>query len=117
MLLVWNKIDVAPVGPRPVAAEKSNLVGSVRLSAATGEGVPALLDAIERWLDRNRVRLELAVPTARGDLLAWLHRGAKIVAERYEDGVARVTALTTPKMAGQIRKRLPELVCSTSPTH
>jgi hypothetical protein len=62
------------------------------------------------------VRVEVAVPSSRGDVVAWLHRGAKVVAERYDDGVARITALATPKMAAQIQKRLEGLACSISPT-
>jgi GTP-binding protein HflX len=92
------------------------LVDVCHLTARTGTGVPALLMTVERWLDRERVALDVTVPSARGDLVAWLHRGARILDERYEDGVAHITALATQKMAGQIRKRLQGVGCSTSPT-
>jgi GTP-binding protein HflX len=117
-VLVWNKIDAAgdQRPPRAMAVEHAHVVGLHALSAATGRGLPDLLAAIEQWIERTRVRLEIAVPGGRGDLVAWLHRGAKIVDEHYEDGIARITALATPKMAAQIEKRLRELACSTSPT-
>jgi len=116
-MLVWNKMDAAIHAPsRIVAAERAHLVGTHAISAMTGSGVTDLLDGVERWIERERVRLDIALPAARGDLVAWLHRDARVVSERYEDGRAEITALVTPKMAAQIRKRLRELACSISPT-
>jgi GTP-binding protein HflX len=122
-ILAWNKIDRAiaaeprgiAVPPRDVGAH-TQIVDVVPISAATGRGLTDLLASIERWLDRERVRIEVTIPASRGDLLAWVHRSAKIVSERYDDGAARVTALVTPKLAGQLRKRLEGEACSTSPT-
>jgi GTP-binding protein HflX len=114
-ILAWNKMDRASSEPsRIVAAERGHLVGSYPIAAATGRGLPDLLEGVEYWIERERVRLDIAVPSSRGDLVAWLHRGARVVSERYEDGRAEITALATPKMAAQIRKRLRELDCSIS---
>ncbi len=115
MLLVWNKIDKVD-DPLPPGPEASAL-DVCRISASSGTGLPAVLACIERWLDAERVTLEVVVPSSRGDLVAWLHRGAKVLDERYEDGSARITASATQKMAGQIRKRLQGAGCSTFPTH
>jgi GTP-binding protein HflX len=116
-VLAWNKMDRAPgEPPRIVAAERTHLVGTYAIAAATGRGLPDLLAGIEAWIERERVHLEVEVPASRGDLVAWVHRGARVVAERYNDGKAEITALATPKMAAQIQKRLRELACSISPT-
>jgi GTP-binding protein HflX len=116
-VLVWNKIDRAAEAPvRIVSADRAHLVGSYTISAITRRGIPELLDGVEQWIERERVRLDVAVPSSRGDLVAWLHRGARVVAERYDNGRAEITAMATPKMAAQIRKRLLELECSISPT-
>ncbi|MEO6028499.1 MAG: GTPase HflX [Candidatus Binatia bacterium] len=114
-IIAWNKIDRGGEVPPRDVAEHSQIIEMVAISAATGRGIDELLAAVERWLDRERVQIEVTIPASRGDLLAWLHRGAKILSEQYEDGAALVTALTTPKMAGQLRKRLEETACSTSP--
>ncbi len=116
-ILAWNKIDRAGEDgpPRDVAAHQQ-IVDVAAISAATGRGLPELLATIERWLDRERVQIEVTIPASRGDLLAWVHRAAKVLSERYDDGAARVTALATPKLAGQLRKRLEVTACSTSPT-
>ena len=116
-MLAWNKIDRASDTPlRIVTADRAHLVGTYKISASTGGGLPDLLEGLERWIERERVQLDVAVPSARGDLVAWLHRDARVVAERYDNGRAEITAMATPKMAAQIRKRLRELECSTSPT-
>jgi len=111
-ILVWNKTDTAKeTPPTTVGTGSAQIVGLRPLSALTGRGVPELLACIEQWLDAERVRVEVVVPDARGDLLAWLHRDAKVVEERHQNGVVHITALATPKMAGQIRKRLRERTC------
>jgi GTP-binding protein HflX len=110
-ILAWNKIDRAGGAPPRAISDHPPIVGVASISAATGAGIGELLATIEGWLDRERVRIEVTIPPRRGDLLAWLHRSAKVVSERYEDGAAIVTALVTPKMAGQLRKRLTETVC------
>ena len=115
-ILAWNKIDRAADAPPRDLAEHPHIVDVAAISAATGRGLPELLATIERWLDRERVQIEVTIPASRGDLLAWVHRAAKVVSERYEDGAACVTALATPKLAGQLRKRLEVQACSTSPT-
>ncbi len=115
-IIAWNKIDRGGEVPPRDVAEHAQIIEMVAISAATGRGIDELLAAVERWLDRERVQIEVTIPASRGDLLAWLHRGAKVLSETYEDGAALVTALTTPKMAGQLRKRLEETACSTSPT-
>jgi GTP-binding protein HflX len=111
-----NKNDRAGQAPPRVLSDVRKISHVFVISAATGRGLPDLLASIERWLDRERVRIEVTIPASRGDLLAWVHRGAKVLDERYEDGAALVTALASPKMAGQLRKRLEETACSTSPT-
>ena len=110
-VLAWNKIDAVRDGLVPRIAGHPAVIDLVRISAATGASLPDLLAVIEGWLERGRVRLEVEVPAGRGDLLAWLHRGARILEERHADGVMHVTALASAKMAGQLRKRLRDLQC------
>src|SRR6185369_15109377 len=105
-ILAWNKIDRAGEAPPRDVAAHPQIVDVAAIAAATGQGLGDLLATIERWLDRERVQIEVTIPASRGDLLAWVHRSAKVVSERFEDGAAVVTALATPKMAGQLRKQL-----------
>ena len=66
--------------------------GSVAISAATGEGVPELLDAIgDRLRALAHVR-EFLVPYERGDVLAALHRAGEVLVEVHGSDGTRVRA-------------------------
>jgi GTP-binding protein HflX len=98
---VLNKVDALAPGTRPPGSPDA-----VPISARTGEGIAALLGAVEDRLTHGLERVACALPSARGDVLAWLRRSGRIVEERYDDGLVRVTALVPPKIAGQLRKRI-----------
>jgi len=99
---VLNKVDLLPPGHRPVPGNGTRCV----ISARTGEGIPLLLEAIDRVLQAGRERLEVRIPAARGDLVARLHRSGTVLHEEYRDGHVDVTALVPTKLAGQVRKEL-----------
>jgi hypothetical protein len=48
-----------------------------------------------------------ALPSSSGDVIAWLREAGRIVEEYSRDGTVTVTALVPPKVAGQLRKRIP----------
>ncbi len=104
LLRVFNKIDVGTDG----AALPPSGPDAVRISARTGAGFPALLAAIEARFTAGLQRVRCELPSARGDLLAWLRRAGRVVEEYYRDGSVVVTALVAPKVAGQLRKQLRE---------
>jgi len=82
-LLVVNKADVVDGAAR--VQERC-----VAVSAATGQGIDALLGEIG---DRLRVSdriVELEIPWSRGDVLAAVHREGEVVAQRDGDDGARV---------------------------
>jgi len=103
VVCVLNKIDLLDPGTPPPAADPE----AVSISAHSGEGLPELLATIEARLTRGLQRIHCAFPTGRGDVLAWLRRAGRVVEEYYRDGMVTVTALVPPKVAGQLRKRLP----------
>ena len=81
-------------------------VAGVLISAATGEGMAALLAEIERAVSRDLCRVRLDIPSARGDLVAVLRRAGRILEEYYRDGSVTITALVPAKVAGQVQKAL-----------
>jgi GTP-binding protein HflX len=85
-LLVVNKVDAAPA---PVVQRLLALhPGAVGVSAATGDGLEDLLDALDRRLAPVMLELELLLPHGRGDLVASLHRCGEVLTESHEpDGV------------------------------
>ncbi|MHB1851223.1 MAG: GTPase HflX [Acidimicrobiales bacterium] len=85
-LLAVNKADISPRAAQLAA----DMDGAVCMSAATGEGIDELLRAIG---DRLRVAdriVELAIPWARGDVLAAVHREGEVVGQEARDEGARV---------------------------
>ena len=60
--------------------------GSLAVSAVTGTGADALVRRISECLDAGKVVVELAVPFARGDVVAALHRSAEVLSERHAEG-------------------------------
>jgi GTP-binding protein HflX len=99
-----NKVDLLPGGTPPPGAGADG----VAISAATGRGLPDLLGRIEERLTADLERVHCELPSGRGDVLAWLRRSGTVLEEYYRDGVVTVTALLPPKVAGQLRRRLPE---------
>ena len=99
-----NKADLLdPDVPRPASEPDTTLI-----AARTGRGIQALLALIEHHLSLGLERVRYELPQARGDLLAWLRRAGRVVEEYYSDGAVTVTALVSPKVRGQIERRLPE---------
>ena len=89
-LIAWNKSDTADRDD--LKARVAATPGSVAISAATGEGVPELLDAIgDRLRALAHVR-EFLVPYERGDVLAALHRAGEVLVEVHDSDGTRVRA-------------------------
>ncbi len=76
------------------------------ISARTGAGTPAVVAAIERYLERGRELVRLDLPLDAGQILDFLHRSGKVVEQKYTETAVQVAVLVTAKVAGQVRKRL-----------
>jgi GTPase len=89
-LIVVNKTDVAD--PRAVKGLLAAHPGAVAVSAATGEGVDAVLETIRARLHSLVPIVELEVPYDRGDVMAALHREGEVLVEVHGEGGTRVRA-------------------------
>ena len=85
-LLAFNKSDVAPDAARLAATHD----GAVSLSAATGEGIEALLRTVSDRLRALTKVVELSIPYERGDLLAAVHREGEVLVELPDDESIRL---------------------------
>jgi 50S ribosomal subunit-associated GTPase HflX len=72
----------------------------------TGAGVDELLAGVGRILDQSKERLEANFTPAQNWLVALLRERGRVVEELHDGESIKVTALVTPKLAGQIRKSL-----------
>jgi GTPase len=87
---VWNKIDRLDEAAREnlvnIAARRPPERPCLLVSAETGEGVEALLQAIEDRLAAARITLDLSIDAADGAGISWLHRNAEVLAKDLHDG-------------------------------
>jgi GTP-binding protein HflX len=89
-LLVLNKSDMA--SPGDVKGLLTSHPQAIVVSAATGDGVPGLLDAVGSRLRSLAPIVELLVPYERGDVVAALHREGEVLVEVHSDGGSRLRA-------------------------
>lgn len=110
MLEVLNKIDLLDDGQRAAAlnqAERRDAMLAV--SAVTGEGCDALLDAIEERLYPHRQRLTLTVPHAYGRAAAWLYDHSEVAGREESEEATLLTVEMTEREYSQFRKEFPDL--------
>ena len=104
-ILVANKIDSIPSVPMQSLRSRGG-AGVCPISALTGAGVDALLDSVGKVLDQGKEPFRARFFSWQGKLLSLLRERGKILEETYEGDQIHVTALVTPKLAGQMRKLL-----------
>ncbi len=83
-ITVYNKMDLAD-DPVALAALRADDPKCVFVSARTGEGIPELLDALERMTLESGAYDEAVVPHERYDLVARLHKEGLVRREEAKD--------------------------------
>lgn len=101
ILPVLNKCDIA------VGAEDL-IPGAVRISARTGEGIPALLTAIAGALPPDRRRVRLLLPFHEGALAERCRREGAVEAEHYTDEGLRMTVTLGARMLDAVKPYMEE---------
>ncbi len=105
ILEVWNKIDLLSAVTREEAESAAKWAEGkpVAVSATTGEGIEALLLAIDTRLGRNDEVLDLIVPAHEGRLVNWLYEEAEVLdRQALETGEVRVRV----RIAAEKKERL-----------
>ncbi len=85
-LLVLNKIDL--VDPDRLAELRRLFPDAVPISIRTGEGLDALYHRLHTLLIDRVVRLQVAIPLDRMDLVSLAHNEGKVLSENYDRGLA-----------------------------
>ena len=90
ILEVWNKIDRFDPQMREnlqnIAARRPAERPCFLVSAETGEGIDALLAAIEDRLAATRMTLDLSIDASDGAGISWLHRNSEVLNKELHDG-------------------------------
>lgn len=89
LIEVWNKIDRFSPEEREnlarIAARRSPERPCFLVSAETGEGIGALLEAIEERLAATRITLDLRVDASDGAGISWIHRNAEVLDKHLDE--------------------------------
>jgi GTP-binding protein HflX len=87
---VWNKIDRFDPEEREnlrnIAARRPPERPCYLVSAVSGEGIDALLAAIEDRLAATRTTLDLSIDAADGAGISWLHRNSEVLQKELHEG-------------------------------
>ena len=83
VLTVFNKCDLTP-NLHFFSVDRN----TVRISAKTGEGLPALLEKIASMLENTRRRVKLIIPYSDGNLTSRIRNEGELISEEYTpDGI------------------------------
>jgi GTP-binding protein HflX len=102
---VLNKIDLLGEHERDGLLERSKTSGEVAVSARTGDGMDALLLAIDRTLHSDPlVEAELRVPQHEGAVLAAIEAGMVVYSREYEGNLVRLMVSGPASLMGRLRR-------------
>jgi len=102
---VLNKIDLLDEDERRRVRERAAARGEAPVSALTGEGVEAMLAAIDGALRSDPlVEAELRVPQQEGAALAAIEAGMVVRAREYEGNVVRLSVSGPASLVGRMRR-------------
>jgi GTP-binding protein HflX len=102
---VLNKIDLLGEHERDGLLGRAKSSGEVAVSALTGEGMDALLAAIDRALQSDPIiEAELRVPQQEGGVLAAIEAGMIVHSREYEGNLVRLAVSGPASLVGRLRK-------------
>jgi GTP-binding protein HflX len=80
--------------------------GAIAASALTGEGLPALLEAIDTRLSEGMVTVGYDIPPAEGARLAWLYGHGEVVGRQDTDEAIHLTVRLSPDDKARFDRQL-----------
>jgi GTP-binding protein HflX len=102
---VWNKIDLLDEHQRDSLIDRSRTTGEAAVSARTGEGMEALLRAVDKALHSDpSIEAELSVPQHDGAVLAAIEAGMVVHRREYEGNLVRLAVTGPASLLGRLRK-------------
>lgn len=106
MLVVYNKAD--QVEPGELDHLLLHTRDAVAVSAALGQNLDGLQQAIQQALQSRREVLEAVIPYARSSWLAWAHERGRVLAEEHRADGTYVKVELEKGLAGKLRTSLAE---------
>ena len=92
----WDRVEDPDFAPQPP--------GAVRISAKTGEGIDALLAAVEAALPEKTFDVELLLPFAKSGLAALLREEGAVLSEEYVPEGLQVKARVDERLFAKVKE-------------
>ena len=109
---VWNKLDLLSADSRLAFENNAQLKAPLErpqiVSAVTGEGLDALLGAIEDRLAQDRQTLRVSLNAADGQGLHWLYENAEVLGRNAVEDRIDLTLRVTPERLDRLTNRFPD---------
>lgn len=101
IITIFNKTDLFVEMPLP---NDKNAVKTCTLSAKTGEGKDALLEAIEAVIRSFKKKLAVLIPYAEGSMLNLIHHNCEIVSEEHKENGTALEIYANNEMEKRLEK-------------
>ena len=99
VLRCYNKADLVEATDIPIGEDV------VRMSAKSGMGMEALLQAVEKALDSGRHHILVRLPYSMGGMLDMLHKNAQVLSVEYGEGID-VETIVDPIIYGKLKEQI-----------
>ena len=100
---VWNKVDLAPQVQSHLTPD---IAGSrVAVSALSGQGLDALREALQTWLERGLIELRLRLAVEDGRALAFCHEQGHVLSLEQLSGCVEVVVRMHGRDAARFKQK------------
>jgi GTP-binding protein HflX len=106
LIEAWNKVDLVGEAARAELVARAGRAGAIAVSAATGEGVDALVARLGGLID-DAPELTFHLAAADGEALAWLYSHGRVTGRQDEAGGTLVRARLDLQALGRFQRMRP----------
>ena len=110
MLEVLNKIDLLEPEQRRGLLARNGRGEAMAVSALSGDGIPALLAAMESRVTRGNITLSLKLDAADGAALAFAYRHGQVLERHDRGGKINLSLRIHPDDLGRFESRFPKKI-------
>ena len=110
MLEVLNKIDLLEPEQREGLLTRNSRGEAIAVSALSGDGIPALLAAIEGRVTRGNITLSLKLDAADGAALAFAYRHGQVLERHDRGGKISLSLRIHPDDLGRFESQFPKKI-------
>ena len=110
MLEVLNKIDLLEPEQRGGLLARNGRGEAMAVSALSGDGIPALLAAMESRVTRGNITLSLKLDAADGAALAFAYRHGQVLERHDRGGKINLSLRIHPDDLGRFESRFPKKI-------